>query len=803
MTTRRLSRVFLFSLFSILILSLAACGLQIQRKDQGPSVRLPRIPSKIEDIETVQVNFKVQSPETDLDEFQLALDILDDLSGYQDNISRYPMTSLGDNQFEVSVKLDKGFDFRYRYIMVSPAEVHETTLMGQDVELRVGIAEKGLQINDIIANWATTPITRAYGTFSGYLKDHKTQKGIPDLLISIAGMHTFTDMTGFFRIENIPEGTHNMVALAVDGSYALLQQLAIISPNANTRIDVRLVALEKVKVRFLVKPSNDTIGVPIRLAGNFAGQGAHYSKHFTKNGSIASLMPLLSQIEQDQYSLDLELYAGSPFRYRYTLGNGYINAERSQEGHLVSRKFIVPKSSTQVEDQILTWRADDKKPITVYVDTPVNTPPEEVVSIQLYRNDWTQPIPMWHINDQKWMYLLFSPGVIEHTELRFCRNDNCDFAWDENSYASPVVVSFNEGGEVNHQVTEWHNWSAEGDLADSRESSGWKTFLTGVELGQNYRPGDLPYISKSLSNVWKSGVNWLILRPAWDVLEVNGLPIIQTSESDHILYRDLIEVTKTAQSIGMKVAIFPKLSYPTHPEDWWQSATRSDAFWQQWYQQYAGFLNNFSIFAETYKVDHLIIGEDHLQFSLPGGLTADGEKLATPDTAQETWLTMLDQVHKTYKGKLLWASSLDLKPNQSLVDRLDGFYLLINYSLDIQDGNQLKNAIESYPSSVDGNHQKTTYMALNIPALNSEALEYTDHMEPIIASISNGNEAYLDLNKQSQLYRDYSCALMDFDWLSGISSRGFNAAIHLTDISSSIYGKPAMDEFLNCTNNSQ
>ena len=76
-------------------------------------------------------------------------------------------------------------------------------------------------------------------------------------------------------------------------------------------------------------------------------------------------------------------------------------------------------------------------------------------------------------------------------------------------------------------------------------------------------------------------------------------------------------------------------------------------------------------------------------------------------------------------------------------------------------------------------------------------------MEPISSTSKNGDGSFVDLNLQADLYKVFTCNLKSLDWISGVSTRGFNLGIALTDISSSIYGKPAMIEFLNCMNNTQ
>ena len=40
----------------------------------------------------------------------------------------------------------------------------------------------------------------------------------------------------------------------------------------------------------------------------------------------------MAREEKGDYSIELNLYAGNVFRYKYTLGNGFVNAERDLAG---------------------------------------------------------------------------------------------------------------------------------------------------------------------------------------------------------------------------------------------------------------------------------------------------------------------------------------------------------------------------------------------------------------------------------------------------------------------------------------
>jgi len=110
----------------------------------------------------------------------------------------------------------------------------------------------------------------------------------------------------------------------------------------------------------------------------------------------------------------------------------------------------------------------------------------------------------------------------------------------------------------------------------------------------------------------------------------------------------------------------------------------------------------------------------------------------------------------------------------------------------------LNQLIQTWLLPFHKNHQKQFYIGLNIPALSQEAMAYTDHSEPLLTPLSNSDTDLTDLSYQAELYGAFTCSYQTLDWISGVSTRGFNLVLYLTDISSSIYGKPAMNEFLNC-----
>src|SRR5450759_2419882 len=117
--------------------------------------------------------------------------------------------------------------------------------------------------------------------------------------------------------------------------------------------------------------------------------------------------------------------------YKYTLGDGFWNAEHTPDGQFRIRQWIVPDKDTVVNDSVDTWKSGKTATITFDVHAPTNTPATDDVSIQFNPYSWTEPIPMWSLGDNHWMYILFSPiDGLSALSYRYCRNEQCGSADD-------------------------------------------------------------------------------------------------------------------------------------------------------------------------------------------------------------------------------------------------------------------------------------------------------------------------------------------------------------------------------------
>ena len=129
---------------------------------------------------------------------------------------------------------------------------------------------------------------------------------------------------------------------------------------------------------------------------------------------------------------------------------------------------------------------------------------------------------------------------------------------------------------------------------------------------------------------------------------------------------------------------------------------------------------------------------------------------------------------------------------------MDGLYLLV----DSDQGEEVSSAsVGQYLDSVVYalyEEQKPLYLGLNVPSIQTAALESDTISDPIIsATDSRYNSSNVNIQVQTQWYASYLEASAGRDWICGIASRGFFPGIKLSDFSSSIYGKPAYQLFHN------
>jgi hypothetical protein len=124
---------------------------------------------------------------------------------------------------------------------------------------------------------------------------------LADCLVAVAGYLTFTDMTGRFFFDHVPEGVHTLTVQSLDGRYQVFQQQANIIADLSTPAVVVMTPLPEVTVKFVVSLPEEALSAPVRIAGNLYQLGNIYSKLEESQSTLAARMPLLTRMVDGRY----------------------------------------------------------------------------------------------------------------------------------------------------------------------------------------------------------------------------------------------------------------------------------------------------------------------------------------------------------------------------------------------------------------------------------------------------------------------------------------------------------------------
>ena len=795
-------KTLIVTLLTATVLSLTAgCALNILPRGAGTPAAEQEFPSKVQAPELVPVVFTVDLRQSYSPETILALNVLDEVTGLDYNITRYELTLLSENKYSATLLLPLGAVVKYRYQSTFPIDQPEAAADGSKVVYRIAVVSPNLQVFDSISGWPELPYPGSTGKLTGIVSDKQTQKPLADCLVSVAGYLAFTDMTGRFFFDHVPEGVHTLSVLALDGKYQAFQQQANVIPELSTPAVIALSSSPEVTVKFVVSLPDEALGAPLRMAGNLYQLGNVYSQLDTGQSTLAARMPLLTRMDDGRYTISLKLHAGNDLVYKYTLGDGLLNAERGEELQLVLRRFIVPDKDVTVVDTVATWQQESANPVTIQVSVPETTPASDSISIQFLLKDvWRQPVPMWPVRANEWMFLLF-PDSEETDSMRYriCRNDQCELAYDEGSYSAPILV----GREpINaYAVSRWHLWEgpAAPTLAAGTTNSGGQLF--GVEFTPAYQASDLNRYRNVFSELKQIGVNWVIFSPSWQVTDLDALPYLDPNPAGGMMVMDLVQLIQLAKEQGLATGLYPKLNFSQDAASWWKSSQRNALWWQQWYQEYDHFIMSYAQLAANSEVDHFILGGPEVDPGLPGALLTTATNSGTPKTSEKIWTELLLKINTYYQGEVLWTSLVENQaiPLYSFFSEVDGFYIQLQFpseSYTYYDAETAAGFIDGALAEFRDEVGAPVYVGLNAPSASAES--FSCQAADCLKSPLQGNCSTqdVDLERQNYFYQSYWPALRTNGWIKGAVTRGFYPIVMLQDCSSSVYGKPALETIL-------
>ncbi len=802
-------------LFFCIVIFLAACqsaGVPLTTPTAAPTV------SNIPPASTMaEVTFEAQLPAKLADGQSLYIEFLDEVTGLALNPARAKMQTSDGLYYGIKIPVAVGSVIKYRYFRDNDPAGIEYNPHNQPVRYRMYIVDGPGTVRDTIAGWKSKLVDTKLGRIQGQIANKNNNSPVVNALVVAGGMQTLTSSDGSFILEGLAPGTHNLVVYSLDGSFQPFQQGATVAADSTTPALVMLLPSSPVNITFLVKPPADNpSGVPIRLLGNIYPLGNTFADLQGGMNVVASRAPLLSTLPDGRYSIRVRLPVGLDLRYKYSLGDGFWNAERGSNGATRVRQLIVPNKDTTIEDEIGTWQTLGFAPVSFSVNVPENTPSTDTVSIQFNPFGWTQPIPMWQSGKNQWSYTLYNPlDLISTTRYRYCRNDQCGIAESaDNQGAAGKEKSFSpqaDAQDIKDTVNAWAWFDTSAEpvvVPGSKINVRGKTFQAGAEFVTGYNPSWQPYQPAAFQNLKDIGANTVMLTPSWHLINQDP-PVMAPVAGYDPLWFDLSQTVQQAQQKGLDVILHPVVRYPGDPQVWWQDAVRDDNWWQSWFDRYRTFLIYHADLATQSGVKTLVIGDETLLPAWPNGTLADGSSSRVPADANQRWKSLISALRARYTGKLVWMipySPGKLPATPDFLTDVDLLYVQLSAPLTPSDQPNMPDLATSITTALDTDilklQEQTNHpvlLGLQYPSIQGA---FDGCIEVDGACLAAGAlqqpapkypEAMLALKDQADVYSAVLSAVNDRAWIAGFFASGYYPPVALKDLSISVRNKPASD----------
>ncbi len=740
--------------------------------------------------------------------------MLDEVTGLSLNILRYSMDRIDNTHYSIRIPVTLGSIIRYRYVRGSNPVSIEYNSQGNQVRYRLYYVNTPGIVKDTISGWADFPYTGGVGRIQGQVTDANTNLPIPNVMVTAGGIQTITSSDGSFILEGLSPGTHNLVAYSIDGSYQPFAQGAMVAIDSTTPTPLQLNPTKKVKISFIAHlPKGISTGALLRLVGNIYPLGNTFADLQGGMSTIADRAPTMQSLPDGTYSLTIELPAGLDLRYKYSLGDGFWNAELTNDSQFRIRQLIVPNTDLTINDTIDSFGSENFGPITFNVKVPETTPSTDLISIQFNSYTWTEPIPMWPLGNNQWTFTLNSPlNLVGNVKYRFCRNDQCGVA-DDDATKDPnaQVYAFTPEKNAQNLQNEVKSWSWMQTTEEPTQVVSAKTtargpqFVSGIELSSNYSPTWQAYLGNAAQNLHTIGANWVILTPTWHYTNEDP-PILENEPGRDPLWPDMLQMAASFQSQNLNIAIFPQSRFDPDINSW-ANFKRSDGWWNSWFARYRTFLLNYADLASATNAKALVIGEEGMLPALPNGLLPDNSPSGVPVDADVRWNKMISEIRQRFKGMLILAIYYpdELKNLPKFISGVDEVYILVSAPLNDINTTQpsmttkFLNILDKGIKPLRESTKKPVLIGIDYPSIAEAAtgcVKVNDKCQEFeILDQPSSDEAItsVDLKAQADIYNAVLVAVNQRSWVSGFVSRGYYPPASLQDESSSIHGKPAAD----------
>lgn len=795
--------VLILLLFSLFI---SACG---QTNDQMPEENSTNsIEQFSQDLPYTEVEFVLEIPSPT--EYEIVFEVVDDITGIELNPTRYVMEKVDDNHFHLILPVQSPSIIKYRFYKNNGLPIYETDADNNPIEYRVAYVTGPTTINNQLINWTDEQYAYEFGKVKGQIINSDSNSPIPNALVVIGGLHTYTNSIGNFVIDNLPAGKHNLLVLSTDGEYSIFQQEAVVGEGLITPAEIGLHATKFVNISFIVQVPEETPDTAIlRIIGNTYQLGNVFGNIYNGTSIAPTRAPKLSSLGDGFYTINMSLPSGFDLRYKYSLGDGFWNAELDANNNFVVRKLVIPEEDTVINEVVTNWAASNSQGVDFLVNVPQNTPDTDKVSIQFNSFGWSPPIQMWQTSDLQWKYKLFGPfQLVSNVEYRICRNDACDKAVASVIESSNDSFSFDTAdlpGSLNITVSEWNFWpivvdtpSIEAPQIINRGSE----FIAGFAFSDNYNVYTPVHVESAYKNIASLNANTIVIPVQWTLQSLNPV-IFSPITGENPLWKDLVLMIQKAQGQNLNVWLSPELVISPSAQKQISQGLPDNSWIDDFSSQYIEFLYYSTDLANYMQTDGVIY---------PSTIV-DVPNFQSFDQLSESMInelsTNLSNLRVRYGNKLFLSIYDTQIDNDSLLQEMDGYYISPN--VNFIDGDYVKDSYQAtfkayldeiiYPAySI---YNKPILLALDFPSvqgaekgcINVEDACYTFEIINQLESTNELNSFVTDLNIQVVLYDSAFKAINDTELVSGIISKEYNPQVALMDYSSSIRGKPSVGIF--------
>jgi hypothetical protein len=743
-----------------------------------------------------EVVFRVQVPFSTPGDFPIYLEMVDEITGLGLNPLRYQMEAHPPNHYSIRLPIQIGSVVKYRYLLGKAPLAIENTSYGNQVRYRMYPVNGTDMVQDIVAAWSGVPYIGETGRIFGTVSDQITGEPIPDVMVTAGGVQTISAADGNFLLDGLPQGTHHLVAYNIHGSYSVYEQGALVAPTSLTLAEIHMKPAQYVNVSFIVNTPKLPVDIAqVRMVGNLYSLGNTFADLRGGINTVASRSPQLNQYDDGRFVINLKLPVGFDLRYKYTMGDGFWNAEYGG-GKFRVRQLIIPSEDIVIEDTVETWASGEAGSIVFIARVPTNTPIADVITIQFNPYAWLEPIPMWQAGPYEWIYILSSPlELLGNVSYRYCRNGYCPEG-DDQADQSPGGA-FMKGPEIQYfqdQIDHWPYLSAKESGAafpslhiEARGIS----FLAGVEYAPSFHPDWSAYQDGALTQVDALNGTLLVLTPTWTYTQQNP-PLITPVPGKDGLWADWIETANKARQKGISLAVYPEPSIRSDSMEWWAGAERDLSWWYSWYDRYQTFILHHARLAQQMGATALIIGGPDIAPSYPDGLLPDGTSSGTPDEAESRWFEIIHEIRNVYQGQLVLALAYDgnvISP-PPFTKLFDQIYLLWPATLPEIEGDSEVDAVQMINRLLERDVRPLRMNTGKPVILSVEYCSSTDQ-DCGVGNTKTGGSSQIDIQIQEILYTAALTAINAHNWIDGFVSRGYFPVVEMEDGSSSVYGKPA------------